>query len=1094
MKELSSPETDTRSERSDKNSRSVKQADKKYIPLELEAKIQKMWDEGGIYFKVKKHRENGKRWNFCDGPPYTTGSIHIGTAWNKIIKDTVIRYRRMLGHNVRDQPGYDMHGLPIEVKVEQKLGIQNKKEIESMGIARFIHECREYALNNLRVMTSQFKEMGVWMDWDNPYMTIKNDYIESAWWTCKCAYEKGLLEKKERVLTWCPRCQTALAEAEIEYTDREDPSIYVRFPVKDTPNEYLAIWTTTPWTLPANKAVSVHPDYVYARVRIGSDSYWVVKEKAAELAALLGAGGYQILEERPGTALEGREYVHPFLEEIEYQREILRKEEWAHKVILGTHVTADNTGLVHTAPGHGPEDFEVGALYGLTPFSPIDEASVYTEAGGPYKGLYTKDADPLLIETLKKKGYLMRAGTLVHRYGHCWRCKSPITYRTTSQWFIKVSQIVDKLISEVESVRWTPEWVGSGRMKDWVKNARDWCISRQRYWGIPIPVWVCSCGKMIVIGNASEFRQYRAKNYKEGMDLHRPSIDEVLIPCSCGKDMKRVPDIFDVWYDSACASWAQVSYPSHEEVFRKWGLAQWIVEGYEQTRGWYYSQLCAGVISFGTIPYKECLSHGLVLDNQGRKMSKSLGNVVAPKEVMGKFGVDSFRFYILSASPLWDDLIFSWENLQNTDRMFGILWNVYYFSTLYMSLDKFRADKPLSYYNEWFRDEDRWLLSRIQTLKKTVTAFFQTYELEKACRAIEDFILNDLSRLYVKLIRDRVWLEGEDKSKECAYRTLAEALIVLSKIMAPVTPYIAEEIYRNLCGKYETVHMEDWPAIDKEYMVEMLEKQMTYVSEIVESAQNARQKAKLKLRWPCRKLIIKADTDEITDAAYSLTELIKFQTKSKEVEVISPKDELPGMWMKSVPVKKEIGPAFKKEGARVSAFLEKLGDAEARHLAEQLEKTGFALVPITDEKGSFEARLTPAMVQFVKEIPINLYEAKFTGGTIYIDTTVTDEIKAEGMASEVKRRIQEMRKEMDLPVEAMIEVSVRCSGETEKLLKNVKPDGQDMIEYIAKETRAAKLVLGADAHIPPVTQATDGYIKEWDVEEEKLLINIVRVK
>jgi len=1061
----------------------VTQAEKNYDPKRIETKVKRYWDENDCYHKTKSHFEKGKKYFFDDGPPYTTGSIHIGTAWNKVLKDAIIRYLRMNGYNVRDQPGFDMHGLPIEVKVEQALGIKNKKEIENFGIEKFVGKCREYATSFLATMTEQFKELGVWLAWENPYCTIKNDYLESAWWTIKRAEERKLLVQSERVLPWCLRCETALADAELEYWNETDPSIYVKFRLKGTKDEYILIWTTTPWTLPADLMVCVHPQFKYVKAVVEKDGvkekWWILDSRLGEVAKL---GGYNVLESleiKEGKELEGLEYEHPLFDEIPYQQKIREKEKWAHKIGLGEHVTSENTGVVHTAPGHGPEDFEIGRKYGVSPFCPVDESGHFTSDAGKYAGKFTKDADEEIMQDLISKGLMVHKGTIEHRYGHCWRCKTGITYRTTMQWFLKVSEIKDKMLEQIASVKWIPDWVGSGRMNDWVSNARDWCISRQRYWGIPIPVWICKnaqCKHREVIGSVKELSEKAIAGYTNGMDLHRPFIDAVILKCrECGSEMKRIPDILDVWFDSACASWAQLSYPQTDENINKWGMqADFITEAYEQTRGWYYSQLGAGTVAFGKIPYKVCLSHGLVVDEQGRKMSKSLGNVVQPKEVMDKYGIDSFRFYVLSASAPWDDLAFSKDEeknvgLKNAHRLFTIFWNVYYFSTTYMALDNF-DDKKVEWnkIKEHLRAEDRWILSRLESLKTDVRNNFESYELHKASRAIEYFILEDLSRWYVRLIRDRTWVEGDVPDKIAAYKVLHECLTVCAKLMAPITPFLSEEIYRNLDGTLLSVHMEPFPQSYPERRDVNLEKHMAIIQEIVESASNSRQEAKVKLRWPVKRLVIVAKEPIVVESVESLKKTLISQTNAKDIQVIPPGSQWDELILNANPKYNVLGPKFKGKAGKIAEALRK----ERAELLYTNLKDGMHTIVINGER--FE--ITPGMVDFSTALPQNTYASEFSKGIVYLDAELTEEIKSEGFARDVIRRIQEMRKKANLQVEQSIDVEVQCRAEIASLFSA-------RIDMIRTETRARNLKIS--------TEPVQGKIvTPWDIEGEKFTISI----
>lgn len=1046
---------------------------REYNPQVLEEKIEAFWKENDVYNKVKKARENGPDYYFLDGPPYVSGAIHLGTAWNKIIKDMVIRFRTMQGYNVRRQPGFDMHGLPIEVKVEQALGLKYKKDIEEkVGVENFIKKCKEFALTNLKIMTEQFKMLGVWMDWDNPYMTIKNEYIESAWFTLKKAWEKGLLEKDQRVLHWCPRCETALAEHEVrgEYKIREDPSIYVKFPVEGKENEYLLIWTTTPWTLPANLAVTVHPEYEYAKVRVsfdGKEEYWIIAKALVERVLHEAGVKGEIVEEFKGEELEGLRYVHPFLEEYPRQKEFREKYEWAHRVILGEHVTLeDGTGLVHTAPGHGEEDFEVGKQYGLPIYSPLDDEGRYVE--GKWEGKFVKDADPEIIEYLKEKGLLVKAGTIEHKYPHCWRCKTPLIFRATDQWFLKISKVKDKIIEENDkNVTWYPDWVKI-RYDNGVMNSGDWCISRQRYWGIPLPIWVCEeCGNIHVVGSFDELKEMSKepieKDFHE-VDLHKPWVDTVTLKCpKCGGDMKRVKDVLDVWFDSGIASWASLDYPRRKDLFERLWPADFIVEGEDQVTKWFYSQQAASVVAFDTVPYKKVAMHGYVLDEKGDKMSKSLGNIIRPEEVVQKEGRDPFRFYMLWATTPWENLRFSWKGLAQVKRMLNILWNVYILASTYMSLDNFDPTK-VNPEELPFREEDRWILSRVNTLISAVEDGIETFYLTRATRAIEYFVTEDLSRWYVRLIRKRLWIEKDDPDKLAAYWTLWKVFDVLLRLMAPVTPYITEEIYQNLIRPFsgkESVHLEDWPKKDERWVDEELEKEMEIVRKIVEAGSAARQKAKIKLRYPVRQILIETEDETTKKAVERLNYLLKDQLNAKEVKVAKVEREI-----RVKPNFAKLGPHFKGDAKLIAKWIEEQDD---RELYEKLMQ-GKLKVEIEGKEFTIERE----HIIVEEELPDFLVGEEFDHGKVFVDKTLTRELMMEGLAREFVRRIQEMRKQLDLDVNDRIMVYIETTDENKGLL-------QEMLDYIKGETRAVEVRF----------EEAKGYVVEWPEVEAKIGIEKV---
>ena len=1035
-----------------------------YNARELENQIRSLWERDDTYHKVRQLRVGGKKFFFVDGPPYTTGRIHLGTAWNKVIKDSILRYKSMNCFAVKDRAGWDMHGLPIEVKVEESLGFKSKKDIETYGVDRFIERCKEFALRQKDDMTTQFKILGAWLDWDDPYMTLKNEYLEAAWWTLKKAHEHNLLERGLRVVNWCPRCQTAIADSEVEYWDETDYSIYVKFPVLGEENTFIVIWTTTPWTIPANVAVAVNPSFQYSKVRAWKDGRPEILIMASDLVeSVLKTGRYQdyeLLGVLSAEQMQQLHYEHPLGDMVPRQKEIV------HGVYAADFVAAENTGCVHIAPGHGLEDYELGLNHHLEIFCPVGEDGRYTEqAGEKYQGLYVKEADSLVIADLEEKERLLSQGRLAHRYGHCWRCKTPIIFIATSQWFLRISDLRDKMLDEISQVTWYPEWAGSARFADWINNARDWCISRQRYWGIPLPIWSCpTCGHLEVMGTAAELEERAGRKIA---DLHRPEVDSILLDCPCGGRMKRSPDVFDVWFDSAVASWATLRFPSHEEDFNEWWPADFITEGHDQTRGWFYSQLGAAMVSFGRAPYKSVLMHGFTLDDQGRKMSKSIGNIVQPEEVVAKFGADILRFYVLGANAPWEDLHFSWESVENTSRMLNIFWNAYRFALPYMVLDGFDAEKAdLSRYEKSLRPEDRWILSRINSLIGEVTEEMEAYQLHRIVRSISEFILEDLSRWYIQLVRPRTWIEQDDPDKLAAYATIYEVLVKLSRLMAPFTPFLSESIYQNLvrgldgAAALPSVHMCDWPVADGARIDRKLEEVMSLVREISMAGSNARQKGGRKLRWPVSEIVI-SPAKEAVDLG-DLVGVLKGQTNAKKITVLPP-GEKPKMDLELSPVHKKIGPVYKGEAKAVVAALQAADPFDIKRQLDSGCEAGLSY-------GGKEYRINSEMVVIKELPPESLPAAEFSRGLVYVDITLTPELESEGYAREIIRRIQDMRKEMDLKVEDQIRAEVDIESKPILDLALLKKD------HIAGEVRASNFQLGLGLEL------RGRLIKDWDIE------------
>ncbi|MDD1682739.1 MAG: isoleucine--tRNA ligase, partial [Methanoregula sp.] len=971
--------------------------------------------------------------------------------------------------------------LPIEVKVEQALGFASKKDIEKFGIQEFIEKCRDFAVTNKKLMDTQFESLGVWLDFAGAYQTVMPEYIEAAWWTLAKAEEKGMLERGHRVVNWCPRCETAIADAEVEYWDESDPSIFVKFPLRDKPGESLVIWTTTPWTLPANVAVAVSKDVEYAKVRAKKDGpeelLWIAEPLVKPVLKKARYKDFAILETRKGEDLAGWTYDSPLSSQVPLQRDI------DHRVVCADFVTLENTGLVHIAPGHGWDDYVLGTKEGLAIVCPVDGAGKFRDEAGEFAGQYVRDANGNVLASLGP--CLLAQETVSHRYGHCWRCKTPIIFRATSQWFLKASEMRDLMLSEVEKVTWYPAWAGSARFYDWIKEARDWCISRQRYWGIPIPVWVCpKCNSYRVIGTITELEEQSGKPVA---DPHRPYVDEVTIPCGCGGTMKRVEDIFDVWFDSAVASWATLGYPGRTAEFDTLWPADFITEGQDQTRGWFYSQLGASTIAFGRSPYKSVCMHGFALDAEGKKMSKSLGNVVNPADVIGKVGVDVFRLYVLSSSAPWDDLKFNWEGVGTINRAVNILWNVYRFPLPYMILDAFEPRSKNGVWDDAYvrenlarmPDEDRFIISRINSVAAAADAAMKECQLHRATREIVNFILEDLSRWYVQLVRPRMWLEGESEQKVFAYETIYYVMRRLTGLLAPFCPHLTEVIYRNLrCDKDPaSIHLLDWNAGDTMLMDATLEGAVAIVRSFDEASQNARQTGKRKLRWPVAEVVVVTSSDAVKNAIDRLNAVCMGRANARKVSVIM------GHWDRvgwhAEPVMKALGKGFQKNSFKVKGLIE-AADGNAIKAAVDAGRT-YRL-----ESGSENFEIGADHVTFTEKLPGDVFSAPMTDATVYVDVALTPDLEAEGYAREVIRRIQDMRKQLDLAVEDMITSSVKVNEpRIFKLLNQEK-----IILMIGEEIRAQLFTfLNSDEEIQSSKFTS---IKEWDVEGIAMSIGIAK--
>jgi isoleucyl-tRNA synthetase len=968
----------------------------------VEPAILDFWKDGKIYDKAVKKNAGKKRFYYLDGPPYTTGRSHIGHAWGKALRDSILRYKRMQGFDVWDQPGFDMHGLPIEVSVEKELGIKDKKEImNKFGLANFVQACQKYALDQLWPMVEDFKRLGVWLNWPNPYMTIKNEYVEGAWWALAKANERKLLYLGKKSMTWCPRCATALAKHELEYENRSEDSIFVKLQVEGKPNEYLIVWTTTPWTIPFNLAVMAHPDFDYIRAQVDGETWILAEALAPGVIGAVAGKQYKVLDKFKGEKLAGTKYTHPFKDEVKFHQEI--KEKHAHKVILSEkYVTTDaGSGLVHCAPGCGPEDFEVGKEHGLPAFNEVDEHGCFSDKMGSLAGLVAKQEDDKFVQLLDDKGLIVDKVKVEHEYAHCWRCKTPVIFRATDQWFLAVEKLRDQMVEQNKKVYWVPDWAGNRWFDSWLKSLQDWCISRQRFWGIPLPIWTCVCGKYKVISSNAEIKKLTGRELE---NLHRPWIDQVRIKCDCGKEMVRVPDVLDVWLDSGVAPWATLDYPSNESLFKTLGFPDLILEGKDQIRGWFNSLTCMSMISHGQIPFKAVYMHGFINDSQGRKMSKSLKNIISPYEIIDAYGADTLRYYQIGASQPGLDMNFNHEDAKIKHRNLIVLWNLQKFVVELARELKTAPNKMDDVVMKALCGvEERFMLSKMNSAVKTVTELFDTYKLNEIPMVIDDLFLA-LSRSYIQMVRDKAAVGDENERKAVLY-TIYKTLTTAIKLFAPIAPFISEQIWQNLRKEFkleeESIHLCEWPKANAKDINQKLEKQMTMADMVVQAVLSAREKIKVSLRWPVKAVQIVVQDDEVLQALEELEDVIKYQTNCKEVHGHK---EFAEVQMK---VKANAGALGKAFGAKSPKIMAKLAETSAKSILAQLAKDG--KFTITIDKESVELNRDHIVVE--REVPKRFVEVEFKQGFVYLDTERSDELDAEGFARELMRRVQQMRKE-----------------------------------------------------------------------------------
>lgn len=878
---------------------------------EVEKKVSDFWKKNKIEEKVRKQsKKNKEKYFFVDGPPYATGHIHMGTALNKILKDIVLRSKRMQGMNVFDIPGYDTHGVPIEYEIEKEIGVKTKQDIEKYGVKNFIKKCKEFAEKYIKVMNQEFQDLGVWMDWKNSYITFNNEYIETIWWTFKKAHEKNLLYLGKYPVHVCPRCETAVAYNEIIYRQKEDNSIYVKFPLEKEKNKFLLIWTTTPWTLPGNSAVMVHPDFEYAEIEVSNGKErWIIAKGLVESLMKTFGKEYKIKKVFKGKELEGKKYSNPLAKDLKLK---IKK---AYEIILSPRYVnlETGTGLVHSAPGHGKEDYDASRKYNMDIISPIEINGNLTKEAGKYSGKKAGIVDEEIINDLKKNGFLVYSEKYSHDYPLCWRCSSSLLMMSVPQWFFRISKIHSKLLKENEKINWIPSWAKE-RMKAWLEGLGDWPISRQRYWGTPLPIWVCeNCEKNKVIESAKELEKLSGRKLK---DLHKPEIDEVEIKCSsCKGKMKRIPEVLDVWFDSGVASWAVLDYPKNKKNFSKFWPSDFNIEGTDQIRGWWNSELILSVIVFDKKPFDTIYMHGMVLDIDKKKMSKSLGNIISPQEVIEKQGRDALRYYMSLMNP-GENISYKEDYFKEIKKFFNVLLNI-------SNLVENEYGLKFAEKSKTRNVEDKWIISRLNSLVKDVLENYNKYLFHKNTELISKFVLEDVSRTYIQITRERI--NAKDKVVGEILNNVLSSVLLLS---APIMPYLCEHLYQKTNGKKESIHFYNFSKPDKKKIDETLEKEFGDVLRVIELGLAERDKLKIGLKWPLAKatLYVKEKTQY-----KRLEDIIKNQLNIKELEIKSPVLKSDESYVEHIKLDTKLTPELEAEGyarelsRKIQAFRKKLG-------------------------------------------------------------------------------------------------------------------------------------------------------------------------
>ena len=1039
--------------------------------VDREKQVEKFWKENHIFEKSMEDRKDDPTYMFYDGPPTANGKPHIGHVLTRVIKDMIPRYRTMKGYMVPRKAGWDTHGLPVELEVEKKLGLDGKEQIEEYGMEPFIQQCKESVWKYKGMWEDFSSTVGFWADMENPYVTYHDDYIESEWWALKEIWNKKLLYKGFKIVPYCPRCGTPLSAQEVSqgYKTVKERSAIVRFKVVGEDAYFLA-WTTTPWTLPSNVALCVNPTEVYCKVKAADGyTYYMAEALLDKVLGKLGSEetpAYEVLEKYVGKDLEYKEYEPLFACAGEAAAKQKKK---AHFVTADNYVTmSDGTGIVHIAPAFGEDDSRVGRDYDL-PFVQFVDGKGDMTAETPYAGVFVKKADPLVLQDLDKEGKLFDAPKFEHDYPHCWRCDTPLIYYARESWFIKMTAVKDDLIRNNNTINWIPESIGKGRFGDWLENVQDWGISRNRYWGTPLNIWQCECGHMHSIGSRQELFEMSGDEKAKTVELHRPYIDEITLKCpECGGTMHRVPEVIDCWFDSGAMPFAQHHYPfENKELFEKQFPADFISEAVDQTRGWFYSLLAESTILFNQAPYKNVIVLGHVQDENGQKMSKSKGNAVDPFDALEKYGADAIRWYFYINSAPWLPNRFHGKAVQEGQRKFmGTLWNTYAFFVLYANIDNFDPTKyTLDYDN--LPVMDKWLLSRLNTTVQAVDNDLANYKIPEAARALQEFV-DEMSNWYVRRSRERFWAKGMEQDKINAYMTLYTALVTISKAAAPMIPFMTEEIYQNLVRSVdkdaiESIHLCDFPKVEEAWINKALEDDMEELLKIVVLGRAARNTANIKNRQPIGTMYVKADKE----MGEFYTDIIADELNVKEVKFANDVESFISYSFK--PQLRTVGPKYGKLLNGIRTALAEINGTEAMN---ELRSTGLLTLDINGNKVELSEEDL-----LIETAQTEGYVTEADGDiSVVLDTNLTPELIEEGFVREIVSKVQTMRKEAGFEVMDKIHIYAKDNDKILELMKNHK-------EEIMSEVLAEDMTLGT----------TDGYVKEWNINKEPVVLGVAKM-